>query len=131
MAAVSLTEAARLAGVSRKTVQRRVQDGVLSVSQSVHGDKTVEISELIRVFGALPGQAVQAVQGTMSQPVRDIVHDMEVRIRGLEAELAARNAQIEAKDQVIQAQQENLADVRQALKLLEGPSKRWWSIFRK
>ncbi len=134
MATVTLTEAARLAGVSRKTVQRRVQDGVLSVSTSVHGEKTVEISELIRVFGELQGSPVpdnvHPVHGTMSHLVQDNVQALLDRIRALEAELAARNAQIEAKEQVIQAQQENLTDVRQALRLLEGPGKpakrRWW-----
>jgi uncharacterized coiled-coil protein SlyX len=49
---------------------------------------------------------------------------LEARIQVLEAELAARDA-------VIAVQRENLADVRQALKLLEGPAKRRWWPFGK
>jgi hypothetical protein len=49
---------------------------------------------------------------------------VKARIQVLEAELAARDAGIEA-------QRQNLVDVRQALKLLEGPAKRRWWQFRK
>jgi len=55
MASVSISEAARLAGVSRKTIQRHIASGKLSATLS-HGSDTnrqVEISELMRVYGQL------------------------------------------------------------------------------
>ena len=58
MATVSISEAARLVGVSRKTIQRHIDTGKLSATMSqdnVSGRPTplrhVETSELLRVYG--------------------------------------------------------------------------------
>lgn len=51
MSLVSITEAARLTGKSRRTIQRYVATGKLSLSQSDATEKSIDISELIRVFG--------------------------------------------------------------------------------
>lgn len=52
MAKVSMSEAARLAGVSRQTLYRKVDAGELSVERD--GDSVqVDTSELLRVFGTL------------------------------------------------------------------------------
>lgn len=51
MAYVSLSEAARLAGISRSTLYERIKNGQLSTTRSHNGKPTVQISELIRVFG--------------------------------------------------------------------------------
>ena len=48
---VSLSEAARLAGISRSTLYERIKKGELSTTRSHHGRPMVQISELIRVFG--------------------------------------------------------------------------------
>ncbi len=56
MATVSISEAARLAGVSRKTIQRHIASGKLSatLSQGANASlRQVEISELMRVYGQL------------------------------------------------------------------------------
>ncbi|EDU61058.1 MULTISPECIES: helix-turn-helix domain-containing protein [Providencia] len=53
MALVSISEAARLTGKSRRTIQRYVATGKLSMSQSDATGKSIDISELIRVFGAI------------------------------------------------------------------------------
>jgi|SRR5271156_5284392 len=128
MAIVSISEAARLTGKSRKTIQRYVADGRISMSQHVAGEKGIDISELTRVFGDLSQPDPALSHASVSQPdapnVTPDVAALETRIKVLEAELAARDA-------VITAQRENLTDVRQALKLLEGPRKRsWWRFGR-
>ena len=51
MSLVSITEAARLTGKSRRTIQRYVATGKLSMSQSDATGKSIDTSELIRVFG--------------------------------------------------------------------------------
>ena len=51
MSLVSITEAARLTGKSRRTIQRYVATGKLSLSQNDATEKSIDISELIRVFG--------------------------------------------------------------------------------
>jgi excisionase family DNA binding protein len=56
MATVSISEAARLAGVSRKTIQRHIANGKLSATLSQGADaamRQVEISELMRVYGQI------------------------------------------------------------------------------
>lgn len=113
MPAVSLTEAARLAGVSRKTVQRRVSDGVLSVSHGVQGEKTVEISELIRVFGQLPGHGVHPVHGTESSPVHGHDQGVQPNLAALEARIEGLEAVVASKDETIASQAGQIDELRQ------------------
>lgn len=51
----NLTVAARLVGVSRSTLARAVRSGKLSTTPNDRGDRCVDQSELIRVFGPLRG----------------------------------------------------------------------------
>lgn len=122
MAVVSISEAARLTGKSRKTIQRYVADGRISMSQHVAGSKGIDIAELVRVFGELSHPAPALSHATESQSVApDVAPDVSAVIAMLQAENALLKAQIEAKDA-------NLADLRQSLRLLEHvPAKRrWW-----
>jgi DNA-binding transcriptional MerR regulator len=64
MAQVSIAEAARLTDVSEKTIRRKIASGELSAQvhgQGGQGKKLLDTSELLRVFGALPGQPSPAV----------------------------------------------------------------------
>jgi hypothetical protein len=121
MALVSISEAARLVGKSRRTLQRDIVAGKLSKCDN--GQK-LDTSELLRVYGAfLPATNVAVESATMSQDVAD----MRVRLAALEAENAA------LKD--------HLGSLKQAMLLLENkasaeetksfkPRRRWWQIFR-
>ncbi|MGK5721844.1 helix-turn-helix domain-containing protein [Proteus mirabilis] len=53
MAQVSISEAARLTGKSRRTIQRYVATGKLSLSHNDATGKNIDTSELIRVFGEI------------------------------------------------------------------------------
>lgn len=67
MALVGITEAARLVGVSEKTIRRKVASGDMSVQVTGYAGqarKVIDTSELLRVFGSLPGQAPVTVQAT-------------------------------------------------------------------
>jgi hypothetical protein len=125
MAIVSISEAARLTGKSRKTIQRYVADGRISMSQQVSGDKGIDISELVRVFGELSQPTPALSHVPVSHHVApNVPSDAATTIAALEAEIAVLRAQNEAKD-------ENLADLRQSLRLLEySPSRRRWWQFR-
>ena len=133
MALVSISEAARLVGKSRRTLQRDIVAGKLSKCDN--GQK-LDTSELLRVYGAfLPATNVAVESATMSQDVAgksetmsQDVADMRVRLAALEAENAA------LKD--------HLGSLKQAMLLLENkasteetksikPRRRWWQIFRK
>ena len=132
MALVSISEAARLVGKSRRTLQRDIVAGKLSKCDN--GQK-LDTSELLRVYGAfLPVTNVAVGSATMSQDVAgksetmlQDVADMRVRLAALEAENAA------LKD--------HLGSLKQAMLLLENkasaeetksikPRRRWWQIFR-
>jgi len=132
MAIVSISEAARLTGKSRKTIQRYVADGRISMSQHVAGEKGVDISELVRVFGELSHPAPALSHASVSQQVAPDdapnIAALQARVATLETELAARNALMEAKDR-------HIASMDTALRLLEHAhtpeaKRRWWQFRR-
>ncbi|MEO5353328.1 MAG: hypothetical protein H7835_08990 [Magnetococcus sp. XQGC-1] len=50
---VPLEEAAQLAGVSRLTLHKKLEAGLLSVSTSRRSGREVETADLVKVFGPL------------------------------------------------------------------------------
>jgi hypothetical protein len=138
MAIVSISEAARLTGKSTKTLYRMVSHGKLSVSQDESGVKTVDISELVRVFGELTGHDETREAVSMSRNGTNI----EVRLRQLEMENAELRHVTEllrvekVSAEAVSAERESqLRDMRQAMRLLENvkqtKSKRpWWRFGR-
>jgi len=132
MAIISISEAARLTGKSRKTIQRYVADGRMSVSQLDAGKKGIETSELIRVFGEMSHPSPALSHETMSQvDAPNVSPDVSATLAAVQAENAALRAELKAKD-------ENLADLRQSLRLLEyaqpenrPPKRRWFGFGRR
>jgi predicted site-specific integrase-resolvase len=119
MAIVSISEAARLTGKSRKTIQRYVAEGRISMSHPDAGTKGIDISELARVFGTLSQQANAMSHASMSQSDAPDVAALQATIDGLKA--------------VVQAKDETIDSLRQAMRLLEHhsqPAKRRWWQFR-
>lgn len=55
MNVLNLTQAAKVSGVSRTTIYKKIKNGVLSSTLDHDGNRTVQVSELLRVFGALKG----------------------------------------------------------------------------
>lgn len=53
MAVHTVTEAAKLAGVTRRTIYRYIKQGKLSTVVTGSGATQIETSELLRVFGSL------------------------------------------------------------------------------
>ena len=66
MAKVNLTQAAKLAGVGRSTLNRHIKEGKLSKALDDQGKPCVDTSELQRVYGELshdtPSQSVPVAQ---------------------------------------------------------------------
>ena len=127
MAFVSISEAARLVGKSRRTIQRDIVSGKLSKCDN---GKSIDTSELLRVYGAFSdatnaadddATVTQLVAGNIPQDVAD----MRTSLAALEAENAA------LKD--------HLCSLKQAMLLLEHkmadeppkPPRSWWQIFKK
>ena len=53
MSILTITEAAKAAGISRPTLYRRVKSGQLSTIRQPDGTKGIDSAELLRVFGTL------------------------------------------------------------------------------
>lgn len=119
MAAVNITDAARLVGVSEKTIRRKIAAGEVSAhvtGQGGHLRKLIDTSELLRVFGSLPGQVSSHVHGQspvmstqepdMSNPPEQafiqIIDTQKVLIGVLQSQLDARTQETrELRAQVV------------------------------
>ena len=68
MSLLSITEAARAADVSRRTIQRSIQSGRLSAATTATGERAIDTAELLRVFGPLR-HVSSDTPASMSRPV--------------------------------------------------------------
>ena len=88
----TIEDAARLSGVSRSTIYRRIKSGEMSVEISPDGKKRIETSELSRVFGDLPGKPENSTE-THHEKIKDascdkIVELLERQLTHMERELS-------------------------------------------
>lgn len=58
MACHTISEAATMAGVNRRTIYRYIKSGKLSATVTVDDKTVIDTSELLRVFGALSQPAI-------------------------------------------------------------------------
>lgn len=142
MARVSISEAARLASVSRPTIYKLIKSGELSYTSVVkHGKsvKSIDVSELMRVFGALDvvSESKSDVVNfdSLSTAVNsDFLQDLQQRIALLQSENAGLKDAVNARD-------EHISSLRQAMQLLEHkqsvsdpqdvPEKPWWQFWKR
>ncbi len=127
---LKIAEAAKLYGMARTTIYKKIKDGKLSVDT----DKRVDLSELMRVFGAIP--TVQLQTKTVVEPVAvqsDEIKGLQDKITRLENELAvaiADKKKVEAENNLLKSQAiekadannvwlKQLVDANQKVKLLE------------
>lgn len=69
MAILTLTQAAKAAGIARSTIYRAIRAGRLSLVSTPGGGRGVDTSELQRVFGPLQRAASEDVAGDPPQDV--------------------------------------------------------------
>lgn len=131
MALVSVSQAARLAGISRQHLYRKfIKTGEVSVSKGIKGEPLIDTSELLRVFGQLhgdshgDGDALQEVTHEKHTGDSGLLSELQAKLQLVEAENRALRERIEDKDK-------HLDDVRQAMRLLEDKSEKkkrwkWW-----
>jgi len=137
MAGVSISEAARLVKVSRPTIYKMINTGKLSYTSAVKQGKEVkaiDISELIRVFGALPGVAdgvndVVKIDSDATPVNSPFLQDLQHKIALLEIENTSLKGAVAARD-------EHIDSLRQAMQLIEhkkelslSPSSPWWKFW--
>ena len=87
---VDKSKAARLAGVSRQTIHRKIASGELSAT-----DGQIDTSELIRVFGSISEESdVSQPVSRPSQSNSNVQVQLQARIDTLETELAVTREQL-------------------------------------
>ncbi|EQD75094.1 hypothetical protein B1A_04144 [mine drainage metagenome] len=140
MATVSISEAARLVGKSRSVLYATyIKKGKLSViKNSTTGKPEVDISELLRVFGKLIGQAdTDSKKDTLGHD-RTVEKDseynaMETELKGVLTLLRVREEQLsEAKEREAKLWQQ-VQDLTSAVRLIENKSettkkRKWWFL---
>lgn len=141
MARVSISEAARLVSVSRPTIYKLLKSGGLSYTSVVkHGKsvKTIDIAELIRVFGAIEAVSVGKSDTVKSDDMptsvnSDFLQSLQHQLTLLQTENAGLKDAVNARD-------EHISSLRQAMQLLEHkqsasdpqsvPAKSWWQFWK-
>lgn len=121
---VNISEAAKLAGISRTYLYKKyINTGILSVSQDEKGNKVIDVSELIRVFGKIVD--VNSDVNEFSQV------DIEKNTL-LQQKIEMLQEQLRAKEEVIEAQKANLEDLRQSMFLIEHKKtgKAWYEFWK-
>lgn len=128
MAQHSIAEAARLVNRDRRTLYKDIKRGRLTATNSTTGERQVETSELIRVYGnivALKATEATTIDGqvaTYTSPEKD-------------AEIVSLRAKIEALEARLADKQQHIEHLAQAMRLLEHhpePARRgWWPFGRK
>ncbi len=73
---IGITEAAMLAGKSRKTLYKSHHKGLLSFNKSPSGRFTVDVAELIRCYGELPNQKAKETKAGLLKET-DIIKELK------------------------------------------------------
>ena len=131
MPILSISEAARLAGIDRRTLQRQIARGTVSMAAAPDGSRGIELSELLRVYpaaamhsgtnAAMPQDAARQSEAA-APPAAELRHAQD-RIAALEDKIADMRAQLEAaqrrelwlQGQIEQFQQRLLPPPRQGI----------------
>jgi len=109
MAKVSVSEAAKLTGKSAKTIYRHIDIGKLSSSQNENGSKSIDISELQRVYGNLKLRNENPIDSQMS----GIENQNDIRLRQL---LQQENEMLK---KLLNEKENHIDSLKQALFLIE------------
>jgi predicted RNase H-like nuclease (RuvC/YqgF family) len=147
MALVSVTEAAKLVGKSRKTLYAvYIKTGKLSCSLSENGEKRIDTSELFRVFGGFVKQDNLSIETSLvnvyhgqdeNEKTSEVDNALTTRLAVLEAENLLLKARLEEKDQNLERhlldKDRHISNLENAIKLLEVRFDKqypWWKFWK-
>jgi len=140
MATVSISEAARLAGISRPTIYKLINSGQLNVTSVVKGGKSVkaiDTSELIRFFGTIESFSV-ATDFTVNSE-QDVTRFNSHDLQDLQHKIELLQKENEGLKEAVASRDEHISSLRQAMMLLEHkqepqrpspPPVRWWQFWK-
>lgn len=140
MATVSISEAARLAGISRPTIYKLINSGRLTLTPVVKAGKTVktiDTSELIRVFGNI--ENLPAGTGFTVNQEHEVTRDDSRDLQGLQHKIELLQKENEGLKEAVASRDDHISSLRQAMLLLEHkqdlkqplpPPVRWWQFWK-
>lgn len=114
MTALTIGRMAKLYGLHRSTLHEAVSRGRLSVGVDAHGQRVIDLSEMIRVYGesvCSPDTALHpaaATEGTAPTATDGVIQALVEEVRLLRSELAQMRAElmrIEHKPEPIRPEQ--------------------------
>jgi hypothetical protein len=129
---LSLRQASQQFAVSRQTLGKALENGVISGTKDDTGNWQIDSAELLRVYKPRPqsGRTEPPMQSTAAMPKHGplqaaaAVDDSAVTIARLTAELAAEKEMRALEREMLQR---HLDDVRRLLPAPEAPRRRsWW-----
>lgn len=109
MAKVSVAEAAKLTGKSVKTIYRHIDTGKLSSTQNDNGSKSIDTSELNRVYGSLKIKNENVIDSHLS--LVESQDDLQMR------QLLQQENEMLKK--LLDEKENHIASLKQAMLLLE------------
>jgi hypothetical protein len=100
MAFLSISAAARAAGVDRSTIRRAVKSGRLSTTTNAFGQRGIDTSELLRTFGPLQGDGEVQFEKDPQPPMSDTPNPLVEILREQlwHAQEQLRHAQVHAQE---------------------------------
>lgn len=117
---VSVSEAARLAGIARSSLYKSwIDKGRLSVTKDVRGRPCVDMAELLRVFPDIRISDSSSVSNGDNKSHYVAPNVVRSDSSVLLAEIAFLKEQLKLQAQLLEAKDQNLSDLRQSLRLLE------------
>jgi hypothetical protein len=136
MAIVTLTEASRLTGKSIRTIQRHVTTGKLSVACHDGDKKSIDTSELIRVYGEISDLMTHDKKHDMSR--HDVKNDTSTVVT-LTQEISFLRELLATTEKhnrdMLAEKDKRIDDLKNTVKLLEykkeSISHPWWKFWHK
>lgn len=109
MTRVGATEAAKLTGKSRVTIQRAMKSGKISCEKDENGHRVVDVSELERVFGLKQQAALHSATDDATRSAENPLDNSAVK-------------------QVLEAKEEVIDQLRKELEKTEAEKNRIWGL---
>lgn len=112
---LSQRRAAEIWGVSRRTIQRAIQRGKMSVT----GEGRIDPSEMLRVFGPASGLAPTGASAPPKEPLAP--SHAHSQTNDLQQEITRLRDALVAKDELLAAKDRHIEDMSLSLRLLAAP----------
>lgn len=136
MPQLTLSQAAKLTGKSKSTMNRAIKCGRLSASRNDDGTFSIDPSELLRAFPSdAPRNGAERSAGPFLVPLDPLAERSEINalrddLANAEQRAAVAQALADERARALDAAERNLADLRRLLPAPSAPSARsWWRLW--